>query len=84
MPLSLNDLAGFIAEIRETPSLAGALRPDTDLIDEVGLDSLELVQLLLKLEAAVGSHFDFDTLEFDLFRNSQALVDFMNSPVNAT
>ena len=47
-----NTVKALLAEIKEIPELAKNLSNDVDIMNEVGLDSLQTVTFLFKLEEA--------------------------------
>lgn len=50
---------------------------ETDLIDEIGLDSLETIQFILGLEDDCDVEIDFDSFEFDLLHRVGDLVQYL-------
>ena len=73
----LETLARVVSEIKKTPALAGRITAETDLLADVGLDSLELTELMLRLEEELDA--DLDVSQFDLryLRRAQELVEFL-------
>lgn len=55
----------ILAEVKETPQLLDTLSDDSDIITEVALDSLEIINFILKIEEKFDLEFDFD--HFDYF-----------------
>ena len=51
--------------------------PDTDLIDEGLLDSLQFVQLVLHLEEDFGMHISLEDLGIDHFRSVTSIAEFV-------
>ena len=74
----LDTLARVLGEIKKDPSLVRRITPATDLLADVGLDSLELTELMLRLEEELGA--DLDVSQFDLryLRRTQELVEFLS------
>src|SRR5438445_9301985 len=58
--------------------------PDTDLIDEGLLDSLQFVQLVLHLEEDFGMHISLEDLGIDHFRSVVSIADLVANGGNAT
>jgi len=54
----------LLAEIKELPELAQDLSSDTDIINEVGLDSLQTVTFLFKLEETFDIEIDFENFDY--------------------
>ena len=51
---------------------------ETDLIDEIGLDSLETIQFILGLEDECDVEIDFDTFEFELLHKVGDLTRYLS------
>lgn len=64
-------IKNILAELKEDPSLLN-ISDDADLINEVGLDSLQMINFLLQLEDTFDIELDFDSLDYsDLKKLSQ-------------
>ena len=59
----LQQLSTIIAEVKEQTDWTDKLTMQTNLIDEVGLDSLQLIQLMLKVEEQFEIQMDFERFE---------------------
>lgn len=57
---------------RALPSLAD----ETALIDDLGLDSTQVLELLMDLEEKLGVEFDFDVLEQDDIETLGSITNF--------
>jgi len=68
-----------LAKIKADPSLPARLTDGADLVDGVGLDSLEMLQFMLELEAELQVQIDFDQLEFSTLRSLQSLAAFLET-----
>lgn len=64
----------LIARIRGDPSLESRISPDTPLLDEVGLDSMEVVELMLGLEDALDVEIPFGAMDRADLASVRALV----------
>ncbi|MBO4290328.1 MAG: acyl carrier protein [Lachnospiraceae bacterium] len=47
----------------------------TDILADVGLDSVQLIEFLLKIEETMGVEFDFENLEYDMLRSIGMLAE---------
>lgn len=76
-PVTVEEQVGLIgkivASIRLDPALAEQVGPDTDLVDELGLDSLEITDLLMRLEDELGRQLDLESITPATLRSVQAL-----------
>ena len=55
--------------------------PDTDLINDIGVDSLQLTRFLLKLEEELDTTIDYDALQFEDLATIRTLTEFLNRTV---
>ena len=79
MSTTVETIKRIAGSVKADPELAARLRDDADLIDEVGLDSLEMLQFMLEIEAALAIQIDFDRLEFETLRSIETLAAFLET-----
>ena len=72
-------IKSIIGKLKRTESMATQLPDEADLIDEVGLDSLEMLQFMLEVEERLGLQIDFEALEFDYLRSIRVLAEFLDT-----
>ncbi len=60
----INQVIQMISEIKNDPALLEKLNGQSDIIEETGMDSLQLINFILKVEDEFEVEIDFD--EFDL------------------
>jgi acyl carrier protein len=72
-------LKRILARVKSDPALEHALADTADLVDGVGLDSLEMLQFMLEIEAALAVQIDFDKLEFGYLRSLDTLAAFLDT-----
>ncbi|MEH1790998.1 MAG: phosphopantetheine-binding protein [Nostoc sp.] len=68
----------ILSEVKDTPATAMALSDDTDIINDIGLDSLQMVTFMLKLEEELNIEIDFDNLDFSTLMSVGNLCDFLS------
>lgn len=73
----LRKVAAAIATVEDNPSLAADIGYSTDIINEVGLDSLKMTDFILGLEDDFGISIDFDKVEYETFTRVDRLIDFL-------
>lgn len=49
----------------------------TNLVDDVGLDSMELINLILEIEEKFDIEIDFDDFEYDCLECFDKFADFI-------
>jgi acyl carrier protein len=79
MSTTVDTLKKILAKIKSDPALAAGLADTADLVDEVGLDSLEMLQFMLEVEATLAVQIDFDKLEFSALRSLATLAGFLDT-----
>ena len=72
-------IKSIIGKLKRNESMATQLSDEADLIDEVGLDSLEMLQFMLEVEERLGLQIDFEALAFDYLRSIRLLAEFLNT-----
>ncbi|MBU7315721.1 acyl carrier protein [Paenibacillus sp. SM 69] len=73
----LQTVIKILSEIKESPELLSTLKPETDIINEVGLDSLQMINFVLAIEDAFDVEIDFDHFDIDQLSSIQAFVAFL-------
>nr|WP_157828402.1 phosphopantetheine-binding protein [Enterovibrio nigricans] len=53
--------------------------PDSHIIDDLGLDSLDIIDFLLELEAEFNLQFDFEKIDFSIMQSMNALIAFIKA-----
>jgi acyl carrier protein len=76
---TIDSLKRIIATIKSDPDLPRTLSDTADLIDEVGMDSLQMLQFMLEIESSLQIQIDFDRLDYDYLRSLQVLAEFLDS-----
>jgi acyl carrier protein len=66
VPLAMKEL---LAEVMGDPGLAGGISDDADVVDELRLDSLQMISFLLAIEDRFDVELDFESLELDDLRS---------------
>jgi len=79
MSPTVDALKDILAKVRSEPDLSASLMDTADLVEEVGLDSLEMLQFMLEIEAALHLQIDFDKLEYATLRSIRTLAAFLDT-----
>lgn len=69
----------ILAEVKETPDLAATLSDDADIINDVGLDSLQVVTFLFKIEEAFEIEIDFEQFDYSDLSSIRRLAEKLSS-----
>ncbi|WP_091797392.1 phosphopantetheine-binding protein [Lysobacter sp. yr284] len=80
----MRKVAAAIASVEDDPSIAVNIGYATDIINEVGLDSLKMTDFILGLEDDFGISIDFDKVEYETFTRVDRLIDFLIEATGAS
>jgi acyl carrier protein len=78
MSETVHALKEILAKIKAEPDLPDRLIDNADLVGEVGLDSLQMLQFMLEIEASLQVQIDFDALEYSTLRSIRTLAAFLD------
>ncbi|WTW93981.1 acyl carrier protein [Streptomycetaceae bacterium NBC_01309] len=76
-PETLRRLKVLAARALGDPDMAGRIGDDADLVDELGLDSIQMIQFLLGTEDEFDLELDFEALELDHIRSVRLFAVFV-------
>jgi acyl carrier protein len=71
-------LKGVLADLRGDPDLKD-LPDNASVLGDVGLDSLELLQFMLEIEASLALEVDFERLSYEHLDSLVDLASFLDS-----
>jgi len=74
----IETVKAVLGKIKQQPDLATMLADDTNIIDEVGLDSLEMLQFMLELEEQMAIMIDFERLEYEHLHSIEILAGILD------
>jgi acyl carrier protein len=71
-------IKSILEEVRGVPGLSGTLSDEASLIDDVGLDSLEMLTFMLKIEEQLRVRIDFEQMDFSHLQSIERLSEFLS------
>ena len=71
-------LKDVLADLRGDPELKN-LPDDASVLSDVGLDSLELLQFMLEVEARLAVEVDFERLSYEQLESLNDLASFLDA-----
>ena len=77
MKRAVETIKQCLEKVKGKPGLAAELADAADIIQEVQLDSLEMLRFMLELEERLSIRIDFDLLEYSYLRSIATLAEFM-------
>ena len=75
----MEKLMQILVEIKNEPDLAARINPSTDIINELGLDSLQMINLALRVEDEFQITIDFETFDFDTLLSVKSFWEVIES-----
>ncbi|QJC51172.1 Gfo/Idh/MocA family oxidoreductase [Paenibacillus albicereus] len=69
----------MVSEVKQEPELARSMGAETSLIEDVVLDSLQMIHFVLAVEDAFGVEIDFETFDFDHMQSVRTLAGFLDA-----
>lgn len=63
----------------DQPELRQSLTPQTDLNNDIGLDSLQMIQFMLKVEDQLNVVIDYDQFDYEHLRSIDTFITFLMS-----
>lgn len=72
-------LIKIICEIKGEDALGCNIDENTNIIDDIGIDSLQMINLILKVEEEFEIEIDFDDFDYTYLSSISAFCDFISS-----
>lgn len=67
----------IISEVKEDENLISTLNPDTNIIEDIGLDSLQMINMMLNIEEQIGVEIDFDNFELSNLNSIRIFAEYL-------
>lgn len=67
----------ILAEIKNDEALAETLTSSSSITDDVGLDSLQMINFMLKIQDEFGVEIDFEDFDFSHLNSIKTFCDFI-------
>lgn len=71
-------IIAMISEIKDDAQLANRLNEHSSIMEDGGLDSLQLITFLLKVEERFGIEIDFEQFDFDFLESVTAFCNYIS------
>lgn len=75
-------LKDIIVEIKNQELSADTIVDSTNLVTEIGIDSLQLINFILSIEDEFEIELDFESFDLIHLNRFEALVDFVDGCIN--
>jgi acyl carrier protein len=73
----------IIGQVVENESISENLSDNADIIHDVGLDSLQMIEFMLRIEEEFNIELAFDTLDISHLYSIKTFSDFISSQKHA-
>ncbi len=74
----LEKVKKLLGEVVGDPSLPSTLTGSTNIITEIGLESVQMINFVLVLEDEFAFEMDFENLDFSIFNSIDTLCKFIS------
>lgn len=73
----INGLLQILAEIKEDKTLTAKLSENSNLINDVGIDSLQMISLMINIEEKFSVELNFSQINLAHLNSIGSLADFI-------
>lgn len=70
-------IKSFLCEVKGDHDLYEKITDRTNLIEDVGIDSLQLINFLLKIEDEFDVEFDFEEFDMSILNEFKTFCDYV-------
>lgn len=74
---NIEKIKDLLVEVTGDASLKEKTSGSTDIITDIGLDSIQMINFVLMLEDEFAIMIDFESFDFSNFNSVEALADFI-------
>jgi acyl carrier protein len=67
----------ILEKIKGVPGLAQQLADSADIIEDVGLDSLQMMEFMLEIESQLNLEIDFEKLDFSYLKSIEKFSEVL-------
>lgn len=72
-------LVNIICTVKEDDTLAEKIENSTDLLNEIDIDSLQLINIILQIEDKLEVEINFDEFDMNNLKSIDSLCRYINS-----
>jgi len=81
-PVTVEQIITMISEVKQDPSCLTRLDRDSDIIHDAGLDSIQLIHFILRVEDDFNVEIDFEEFDMEHLGSIQAFCNFVSREAN--
>jgi acyl carrier protein len=80
----IEEIKMILEKVKDEPGLADRLSDSADIIDDVGLDSLQMVEFMLSIESQLSLEIDFEKLDFSYLKSIEKFSEILQQMKKTT
>jgi acyl carrier protein len=73
----IQEIKLILEQIKGVPGLSEQLSDSADIIEDVGLDSLQMMQFMLEVESTLNLEIDFEKLDFSYLKSIEKFSEVL-------
>ncbi len=74
-----NKIIDILVEVKENPVLADEFSEKSKIFDDIGLDSLEMINFVLKVEDEFNIEINFDEFDYSNMEDVRTFASFIKT-----
>lgn len=76
---TIHTIKQILATLKALPGVPSDIPDTADIVNDLGLDSIEMLQFMLEVEAKLAIRIDFEKLEFSTLSSLRTLAEFLST-----
>jgi acyl carrier protein len=73
----IQEIKLILEQIKGVPGLSEHLSDSADIIEDIGLDSLQMMQFMLEVESTLNLEIDFEKLDFSYLKSIEKFSEVL-------
>jgi acyl carrier protein len=73
----ISEIKLILEKVKDVPGLAAQLTDSADIIEDVGLDSLQMMEFMLEVESQLNLELDFEKLDFSYLKSIEKFSEIL-------
>ena len=73
----ISEIKLILEKIKGVPGLASQLADSADIIEDIGLDSLQMMEFMLEVESQLNLEIDFEKLDFSYLKSIEKFSEVL-------
>ena len=73
----IQEIKLILEKIKGVPGLVAHLADSVDIIEDIGLDSLQMMEFMLEVESQLNLEIDFEKLDFSCLKSIETFSEVL-------